>query len=758
MILRHFRLLLVLCIGMLLGTGAYAQYYFFDTGTSTYPYQQGCSEDLYVRVNTESYSNGVTAGLLQLLFNPLAYSYDQSDTATTLQTNLFLGSTQTFTSWTSPTGTPSWIAWSNHTLLQIDRNNWATAYVGSNGLYGTIKFVPLYNASNGSFSIIYVPWDTTKTTLSDGGVNRITASQNSRLTGSYTFLQQPCVADINAPTLTISTPIAGTKKSSTSGIIFTLTDNGGVNGVTNVPYVFTGGGSWIANPAGAISNQYGINLSTLSLTISWNGNTQTYLGSSFSTGDSSQQLYAAPVSKTWQYLDLNYNAVITGSAIFNYGVEKTITITGTVKDRANNTYSLSTLTFNQPQGPTLISSSRYPDAGAIFVNLNVPVKLGIQDDWAGVNSWSIQVTLQGINGTTYWPTIFSWTQLNLSGVAGQANFPDQYINITNHADFPTSGTIQVSVYALDMAGNVDTIADYSFTTRPACSEFQCCNPISIQTGSNNPFTYVWSSLTISGGINPYFSWSVWTWGTGYLYCGTANNGLTLYSGHSNQSGSASLISFYDGTGLVFSGKNVVAYLTGQNNDTILLIKLGNFTIKVYPWSRPGGDYSNLWELRIFNLSKQFVLSWSLSSNAWWTWALLDNIPTGTYYIVYKGQSHLASYLSGIIITQGSDTTLDFTTWTNLYNVQNKSISTDDGWRYQIAWDMRNTIGIYDFTINGNDISSIVYGSGLVEWWIAVLDPKNLNGDTSVNGADIAIVGINFQLTDPFLTGAVTFNW
>ncbi len=751
--------MLIVWVVTILGSESYAQYYFFDSGSTTYPYQQWCSEDLYVRVNTETYTNWVTAGLLQLLLDPLTYSYSMSDTSTTLQTALFVWSTQTFSSWTSPTATPSWIAWSNHTLLQIDRNNGATAYVGTNGLYGTLKFVPLYNTSNGSVSMVYIPGDTTKTTLSDGWVNRINStSQNTRLTGSYTFLQQPCVADTTAPVMTISTPTSGIKRSSQSGVIFTLTDSVWVNGVSNVPYVFTWWAVWTGNPSGSITNQYGIDLSTLSLTVSGNGSRITFNGSSFSTGDSSQSLYAAPVGKTWQYNTLNYNSVITGSALFDYGVEKTITITGYVRDRANNLYTLTTLTFNQPVGPTLIAGSRSPDASAIFVNLSAPIKIGIQDDWAGVNSWSILVTVQGINGTSYGPYTFSWSALNLNPVAGQANYPDQYVNITNHLDFPTSGMFQVSVVAYDMGGTIDTIADYTFTTRPSCSEFQCCNPISLQLWSGTSFSYTGLTLNIFGWINPYFSWSVGTWGTGYIYCGTENAGLSIYSGSSYTSGSSVFSSFFEGSELIFSGSNVVAYLTWANNDMILLIKLGNFIVKVYPGNRPGGNLSNLWEIRLYDAARQFVMSWAISSNISWTWSWLDNIPSGTYYMVYKGQSHLASYLSGIAVTQWSPMTLDFTTGANLYNVQNVSTSTDDWYKYQIAWDMKNIAGIYDFVINGNDISSIVYGSGLVEWWIQVLDPKNLNGDTSINGADIAIVGINFQLTDPFLVGSVTFSW
>jgi hypothetical protein len=55
----------------------------------------------------------------------------------------------------------------------------------------------------------------------------------------------------------------------------------------------------------------------------------------------------------------------------------------------------------------------------------------------------------------------------------------------------------VSVYAEDMEGTVDTISDYNFSTRPDCSEFQCCNPILLQTGASaTPFYYINGSLQI----------------------------------------------------------------------------------------------------------------------------------------------------------------------------------------------------------------------------------------------------------------------
>jgi len=202
-------------------------------------------------------------------------------------------------------------------------------------------------------------------------------------------------------------------------------------------------------------------------------------------------------------------------------------------------------------------------------------------------------------------------------------------------------------------------------------------------------------------------------------------------------------------------------VAGKANFLSFLVHPGfacvNFIIKLYPWSRPGWNYSNKWELRFYDINRQFVKSGFVENDGLGSGAFLQSVPSWEYYIVYKWQSHLASYLSGVSIVEWEPMILDFTTGTNLYNIQNKSLATDDWNRYQIAWDMKNIAWAYDFTINGNDISSIVYWSGLVEWWIDVLDPKNLNWDTAINGADISVVGINFQKIDPFASTSL-FVW
>lgn len=181
-----------------------------------------------------------------------------------------------------------------------------------------------------------------------------------------------------------------------------------------------------------------------------------------------------------------------------------------------------------------------------------------------------------------------------------------------------------------------------------------------------------------------------------------------------------------------------------------------FNIKVFPGSRPSENFSNVWEMRFYTQWTVLQYSTSIITDEFGIWILEDTLPSGIYYVVYKWQSQLASYLSWVEIIEWEEISLDFTTWSILYNIQNKSISQDDGYRYQIAGDLKNILGQYDFMINGNDIA-ILTASWFLDSGISVLDPKNLNGDAAINVSDVSIVWINFELTDPYLSSNL-FVW
>ena len=158
------------------------------------------------------------------------------------------------------------------------------------------------------------------------------------------------------------------------------------------------------------------------------------------------------------------------------------------------------------------------------------------------------------------------------------------------------------------------------------------------------------------------------------------------------------------------------------------------------------------------MNRNFVatsLPFNLDTMGTWSVAV-NNLPPGTYYAIFKWQSHLASYLSGVTITLSWNILLDFTTWTNLYGAQNLDAQTDNGIKYQTAGDLKPTSGDYDYTINGNDISIIL--PSFPQSWVSVLDPRNLNGDSEINSSDIGIIGTNFLQEDPFLVNGGLFIW
>lgn len=183
-------------------------------------------------------------------------------------------------------------------------------------------------------------------------------------------------------------------------------------------------------------------------------------------------------------------------------------------------------------------------------------------------------------------------------------------------------------------------------------------------------------------------------------------------------------------------------------------------VKAFPSNRvyQTTNNTNTWILKIYDSNKTLIATsprFTLT-NAW-TGESLISAPAGTYYMVFKWQSHLASYLSWISISWSWWEFLDFTTGTDLYATQQLNDAQDDWQRYQTAGDLENVLGDYDFTINGNDIA-ILTANGFQEWWISVLDPRNLNGDTAINASDISVIWVNFAKTDPFFSDNGIFIW
>lgn len=240
---------------------------------------------------------------------------------------------------------------------------------------------------------------------------------------------------------------------------------------------------------------------------------------------------------------------------------------------------------------------------------------------------------------------------------------------------------------------------------------------------------LWSNETISGSVSLVFPEG---YSGEYLWCIT-------YTPFGNEE-----------SGSINSEPRKALLLKAILNATATL-----YQVKVYPGSRSKPTLANKWEIRFYQWSGLIYSDDNIISDASWNAEFSALIPDGIYTVVYKWQSHLASYLYDMPVIAWTTYMFDFTTWSNLLWVQNFTNTTDNGSKYQIAWDLKNIEWKYDFTVNGNDIAIIT-----VSWFVAEvpeLDPRDLNWDKVVNVSDLAIIWANFEQQDIFFEGHL-YNW
>ena len=174
-----------------------------------------------------------------------------------------------------------------------------------------------------------------------------------------------------------------------------------------------------------------------------------------------------------------------------------------------------------------------------------------------------------------------------------------------------------------------------------------------------------------------------------------------------------------------------------------------YQVKAFPGSRSQPWLSNIWEIRFYKWNNcvysGIILTWDENWIATFDAIIRDDV----YTVVYKWQSHLASYLENVRIGSWYATGFDFTTWANLFWVQKYSNMEDNWFRYQIAGDLKNSSWDYDFMVNGNDITVL-----LTAWLEDVEDndPRDLNWDNVVNVSDVSIIWTNFEQEDIFKKG------
>lgn len=194
---------------------------------------------------------------------------------------------------------------------------------------------------------------------------------------------------------------------------------------------------------------------------------------------------------------------------------------------------VATYTFNNWFAPNITW-----DTSSTPINPDKLISFTISDDWAGVNTWSVKLTIGTITSwteilRTWW--VFSWDDLNFD-----CDNPDSFgwiwpkncaVTLKTHKPFPTSTIITLTWYVEDYLLKSGTIS-WNFTTRQDCSEILWCyNPLNINVWSwwawalkfEKPYT--WTNVVVTWTIAPY---PYLTWDSGnVLMCGPIDTNINL---------------------------------------------------------------------------------------------------------------------------------------------------------------------------------------------------------------------------------------
>lgn len=410
------------------------------------------------------------------------------------------------------------------------------------------------------------------------GADILTAAYNA----TYTFVPLPCVPDATAPAIVDITPINWSRYIPNNQIIsFTTYDWAGAGDVSGPSPLATNNRShywysgwpllltnYVAAPA-TVDNQEGVNSSTIKATVSCP--TCTSFGGPYVLtasnliivdwlGDWTRNEYTWNSKRRWY--DVSFVAPAP------YEIEKTVTVNFEVVDNANETGAVHTgttsISFNAPQAPVL---QRILPSTDTFVSPSKanPIKIYISDDWAGVDTGSIKISIptimswaeQVMTGYTY-----SWSELTFVlswGATGLGNSGKYEVSFFPLWDFPANATVIITWLALDLAGTSWTLST-SFTTRPDCSFFGCNEILNISILGwtfAGLYEFTWTLLVVTG-TNPDSPYPYLTWvNNDILMCGVEWTGAVLTWNVQLYNASGTLIN-----GTVYSGNDL--YITGLN--------------------------------------------------------------------------------------------------------------------------------------------------------------------------------------------------
>lgn len=312
---------------------------------------------------------------------------------------------------------------------------------------------------------------------------------------SYTFVPLPCIVDTNAPGMLTNSnnPLNGaTYIPYNHTISFVLYDWIGAWLITwpaplgsnnRSHFWYSGANTILANYQAApttVDNQEWVNSGTIKVTLNCSGCvvwsrpyilSGTSLNRSDWIGNVTSNRYTRNSKTRW------YNVSFLPPA--QYEIEKLITVNVSVSDNANENgethTGTTTFSFNAPQNPIITKISPTGNTN-VPTNLS-PVIFNFTDDWAGINTWTIKITIPQYSS---WSKFYTWytysgndlTITLIGWSVGTGNSWSYQVSFIPKWDFTSNIQLTITWYVQDLAGNIWTY-NSSFTTMMNCADRWC---------------------------------------------------------------------------------------------------------------------------------------------------------------------------------------------------------------------------------------------------------------------------------------------
>jgi len=372
---------------------------------------------------------------------------------------------------------------------------------------------------------------------------------------SYSFIPFPCVIDVDAPSFNNVSPALGAyhvlSGQKFSAVVYDWRGIVNVSGpaplATNSTrhyrynWLSTGNlNNYIVAPTTWVDNQEWVNSWTIQLTVSCP--TCASFGGPYPLSGSALHLVtwtwdATRNQITWDNYDRGYT--LWFDPPMSYEVEKQVFVTGIAVDNPNylswvHTWLLN-ISFNAPRAPVI--TPLYPTANATYVDWRntLQVQLYLSDDWAGIDTWTIEITLPEImSGLDVLMTGYTYSGSDLEivlsgGALWLGNSGSYFVQFTPKWPFASNTWIKLTGSVFDLAGTEWTL-DITFTTRPSCQDWWCSEIFQVITLTgdyNGIFDFSWSLIIITWtDINSPYPYLTWVDGD-ILMCGFPYTGTIL---------------------------------------------------------------------------------------------------------------------------------------------------------------------------------------------------------------------------------------